>query len=318
MTPGSAKLLEMPRRQVFSGDMKVFISWSGQKSKDVAELLNEWIPNVVQGAEPWFSPDDIGKGEIWFNSIADALADTSFGIVCLTKENFKAPWILFEAGALCKGLLKNRVCPLLVDLEPKHLSAPLSNFNCATTCQEDISKLFRLINSTATGKPLPDERFKKAFEKWWPEYNQKLGNILITEPLDKISVERTPGEMIGEILETVRSINSTVQQGGTAGLPHDRRWPPGFLPGSSSWNTLGAISPATPQAAQMMLGDLRWAPMLMDENIRVFGHQGMGEKLILAVSKKPSDTLARNLQALADVYGRKLVFSVMEALPSES
>jgi hypothetical protein len=32
--------------------MKIFISWSGDRSHKVAELLNEWLKCVIQAADP--------------------------------------------------------------------------------------------------------------------------------------------------------------------------------------------------------------------------------------------------------------------------
>ena len=88
--------------------MKVFISWSGERSKQVAEVLNDWIQCVIQAVDPWMSSKDIDRGALWFSEITDQLANTSIGIICLTKENKTKPWILFEAGALAKGLSSSR------------------------------------------------------------------------------------------------------------------------------------------------------------------------------------------------------------------
>jgi hypothetical protein len=92
--------------------MRVFISWSGPRSKAVAELLKNLIKGVIQATEPFISTEDIEKGSIWFNEVAGSLASTNFGIVCITASNHSNPWILFETGALSKGLTKARVCTL--------------------------------------------------------------------------------------------------------------------------------------------------------------------------------------------------------------
>src|SRR5437762_13662094 len=109
--------------------MKVFISWSGDLSKAVAEILKSWLKCVLQATEPFLSTEDIDKGSLWFGELSDQLKDTQVGIVCLTRDNADARWILFEAGALAKGLKKGRVCTLLIDLQPSDLKPPLSQFN---------------------------------------------------------------------------------------------------------------------------------------------------------------------------------------------
>ena len=83
--------------------MKVFISWSGELSLEVAQLLKRWVKCVLQATEPWLSSEDIAKGSLWSNEINEQLVKTSVGIICVTRENATTPWIHFEAGALAKG-----------------------------------------------------------------------------------------------------------------------------------------------------------------------------------------------------------------------
>jgi hypothetical protein len=56
---------------------KVFISWSGAVSQQVAEALDEWLPNVVQAIEPWVSTNDIQAGSRWRADIARQLEESS-------------------------------------------------------------------------------------------------------------------------------------------------------------------------------------------------------------------------------------------------
>ncbi|WP_165788483.1 hypothetical protein [Stutzerimonas stutzeri] len=41
--------------------MKVFISWSGDMSREIGEALRTWIPGVIQQVKPYFTPNDIEK-----------------------------------------------------------------------------------------------------------------------------------------------------------------------------------------------------------------------------------------------------------------
>jgi hypothetical protein len=50
--------------------MEIFISWSGNRSKAIAELLKRWIKQVLQGTQPWISTQDIESGSLWFSELA--------------------------------------------------------------------------------------------------------------------------------------------------------------------------------------------------------------------------------------------------------
>jgi hypothetical protein len=164
--------------------MKVFISWSGEPSKRVAELLHDWLPHLMQHASPWVSVHDIQKGSMWFGEIGEQMAMTGFGILCLTRSNLDAPWILFEAGALWKGLPNGRVCPLLIDLGCSDLKPPLSHFNATLLTEDDVFKLVTTINDSTVPpeKPVSKERLLVAFNKWWPDFQGKQLAIIASTP----------------------------------------------------------------------------------------------------------------------------------------
>jgi hypothetical protein len=72
----------------------VFLCWSGARSKAVAEGLREWLPTVVQTANPFMSETDIDKGSRGLSEVVKALEGIKVGIVCLTPENLDERWIL--------------------------------------------------------------------------------------------------------------------------------------------------------------------------------------------------------------------------------
>jgi hypothetical protein len=104
--------------------MKVFISWSGDKSRNVAVALRDWLPSVINCIQPFVSSEDIHAGTRWQQEIADQLDTTNFGVVCVTKENQLSPWLNFEAGALAKAVDLSRVVPLAIDLKPSDVKIP--------------------------------------------------------------------------------------------------------------------------------------------------------------------------------------------------
>ena len=149
--------------------MKVFITWSGDKSRLVAEELRKWLPSVIQVVKPYFSPNDVEKGSRWYPDIAKELEESMVGILCVTRENLEAPWLLFEAGALGKNLGKSRVCPLLLGVEPTDLTGPLSQFQGARFNKKEFKAVVDTINKQLVGAKLETTVLTDVFEKWWPD-----------------------------------------------------------------------------------------------------------------------------------------------------
>ena len=186
--------------------MKIFISWSGQKSKKVAEALREWLPNVIQALEPWMSSEDINKGARWYVDIVSELEKTHFGIIVLTPDNVETPWILFEAGALSKSLSKALVCPYLFGIDSANLKGPLVQFQLTKSTKGDTEKLLRSINQAMSDKSLPAENLHNAFERWWPDLEEKFK--VISSMLDAHRPRRSDRELLEEILDLTRALAS--------------------------------------------------------------------------------------------------------------
>ena len=196
--------------------MNVFISWSGELSGQIANLLGSWIEDVLQDIKAWISTDDIDKGSLWFGDITKQLSETGVGILCLTQENMNAPWILFEAGALSKGLSKSRVCPLLINLAHTDLRQPLSQFNATLPNKDDMLKLVKTINAQKGDKGLSDDRVQKAFSRWWDEFDTKFKRVVSEYKPSEEKDQRHTKDMVAEILEMTRSLQKSIQQ---LGLP---------------------------------------------------------------------------------------------------
>lgn len=193
--------------------MKVFLSWSGDRSKQVAALLKTWLKCVIQSIEPWMSSQDISRGELWYTAINSQIAHISTGIICLTEENKEKPWILFEAGALAKGIATNHIITFLVDLKSDDLLlSPLSAFNHTTPDKDGVFKMILTINSLLTN-PLEDSILTKVFEMFWPTFEDEFKNILqrtkreisAKQPIAS-SIENS--ELLKSVLITVRNLEN--------------------------------------------------------------------------------------------------------------
>lgn len=191
--------------------MKVFISWSGERSKAVAMLLSDWIKCVIQATKPWISSRDIDRGALWFTEIGDQLKDTSVGIVCLTQENKNKPWILFETGALAKGLSSNRVCTLLVDLKPEDLEDPLAQFNHTMPTQDGLWSLVRTLNSSLLENRLEERILEQVFNIYWSDFEKKFNEILDANPQTEKPKPRSEKNLLSEILDNTRFLSHRIR-----------------------------------------------------------------------------------------------------------
>ena len=188
--------------------MKVFISWSGKRSKETADMLCTWIRQVVQSAETWIS-SDIEKGTRWNEKVNKELEDTKVGIICLNRENLTSEWILFEAGALSKTS-DAHVCTFLLDINPTDIKPPLGQFQHTLFSKEDIRKLIHTINNKIISqkeKTISEKDIDEIFENNWHRLEEKLNEIK-NQDTKTLEPTRTDRELLEEILQTVRGQNS--------------------------------------------------------------------------------------------------------------
>jgi len=153
--------------------MKVFLSWSGEKSLAVAKALREWLPYINAEIQPWISGTDIAPGERWSREVAQQLEAADVGIVCVTRENQSARWLNFEAGALAKKLESSRVVPLAIDLKPSEVQQPLGQFQVKEATKSGILDILRSLNGLCANR-VPD--IARAYDLWWPQLEPDLIN----------------------------------------------------------------------------------------------------------------------------------------------
>jgi hypothetical protein len=186
--------------------MKVFISWSGEIGKTLAQILSTWLPKVIQAVKPFFSPDDIAKGARWSSEVGSELEASQVGIIVVTRDSASAPWIMFEAGALSKNVGRARVVPILFDLDPTDISGPLMQFQCAKIGEVEIKRLLRMLNSELRNLSLTDDALESAFAMWWPSLEKELSRVSRQQVKNAPANQRTERQILEEILGLAKSI----------------------------------------------------------------------------------------------------------------
>jgi hypothetical protein len=189
--------------------MKIFISHSSARSRELAKQMEWFLRMLLPSTEPWVSTG-IDKGADWGHEIGQSLQEAAAGVVCLTQENLNERWILFEAGALAKQF-GTKVCTLLLDVKEEEVKPPLSKFQHTKAEREEVMKLVESINKVAMtashnkGRPLAD--LKEAFDLLWPKLEATITKLREQgPPVATAAPQRTAEDMMAEVLTTVREL----------------------------------------------------------------------------------------------------------------
>jgi hypothetical protein len=184
--------------------MKVFLSWSGDRSHAVANAWEAFVPCVIQSVRTFLSSSDLEAGARWGEGLDVALEEADIGILCLTQENIAEPWILFEAGALAKRVGTARVVPFLLDLTPGQLKAPLGRFNAREFKREDVLGILGMIrNQHDLPARLDAATFNRSFDAFYPAFEKAIKDIPAPDPKKK-PTKRNQEDMFEEILGLLR------------------------------------------------------------------------------------------------------------------
>jgi hypothetical protein len=181
--------------------MKVFISWSGERSRSVGQALRDWLPLILQYVEPWLSVVDIDAGQRWSTEVGQQLNHSQFGVLCLTRDNLQSPWLLFEAGALTKSVDAGAVVPYLFDVEFSDVTGPLAQFQAKKADRNSTLELVKAINNLHT-QPLPLKHLEKLFELIWPDLEEVFANV--PKAIGQIQPQRPQLDVLEELVEVVR------------------------------------------------------------------------------------------------------------------
>jgi hypothetical protein len=186
-----------------SKKLKIFISWSGDRSKAAAKVLREYLPILINAVDPWMSEEEIGKGSRGLQSLSKELESAQFGILCMTDDNLMAPWIMFEAGAISKEAGNSKVSPVLFGIDRADIQGPLTQFQSTlSNDKSDFLRLLKAMNDALGVDSIPETRLEQSLEIIWP----KLSSALATLPdSGQPKPTRTERQLLEEVLEIVRA-----------------------------------------------------------------------------------------------------------------
>jgi TIR domain len=198
--------------------MKIFVSWSGDLSKKMANTIRKYLPCMMHELDVFMSQHDLQSGVRWSTELSKQLETSSFGIICLTPANLESPWLLFEAGALTKHADGRACCLLIGELNPAQVSGPLAQFQNRPFGRDEIWLLLRDLNSMLTAR-MQDEQLQRVFNKWWPDLEQEHQQALVSAQNTPQRPRRDERDVLDDILLRLRSIERSLEMGPGSSMP---------------------------------------------------------------------------------------------------
>lgn len=144
----------------------VFLSWSGDESNFYATAWRRWINEVFSDAKVFLSSKDIRAGDDWRRKISKKIRKSKVGIVFVTTTNKKAPWMLFEAGALAIAS-RRRLLICVISGAMNKLPDPLRAVHAVKADKKGAKEIFKELKARV-GEP------EAEFSLAWPKLEKLL------------------------------------------------------------------------------------------------------------------------------------------------
>jgi TIR domain len=154
--------------------MRLFISWSGERSQQLAQALKGWLETHFEGhGIRVFVSSEIKKGSLWLPAVTAELQQAEAGLVCVTAKSLDSDWVLFEAGALSAAVALNtgeaRIFTYLLGVEPAALPGPLSIYQSTVATKEDTLLLVNSLLGYLKRDQVGVEAFAPIWDDLWPK-----------------------------------------------------------------------------------------------------------------------------------------------------
>ena len=155
---------------------KVFISWSGLMSKNLANELHSFLSKVIPGIDFFVSSADIKNGQSWLEVIKDEIVECDAAILCIYKENLESPWLNFEAGGVYFGGRQQSLYPFVFEHTDEGSRGPVSHLQSSSfsrnTLWEAVDELSKLTATRIS------QEVQLSFNENWPDLEKSIDKAL--------------------------------------------------------------------------------------------------------------------------------------------
>jgi hypothetical protein len=203
----------------------LFISWSKDRSKKIANELKKFIENVSPTLYPYISINNLHRGAKLVGDLEKAMDNSYEAFFVITPENTHEPWLHYELGYMV-GKNKNINCtPILFGVNPGELSElfrervhiPIS-FEEENKFKEGLksklSQIFQALNINTSG-------LDKTCDTHWGDFYSQIKEIANENEKTKIEILLFNNKINIESHNKDNGLISTIKEDDYWGLRND-------------------------------------------------------------------------------------------------
>ena len=155
--------------------VNIFLSWSGTRSRTLAEALNDSLPKIRPEWRTWVSSRQ-KRGTDWRAALFEHITAAEATVLCVTCDSITSRWLAFEAGMLSR----RANAPLLIygfDIDADELSGtPLARMPLFNATEAGTRELIRTLNA-ALPEPAIEDDLETLITEAWPRLEFHLRNV---------------------------------------------------------------------------------------------------------------------------------------------
>jgi hypothetical protein len=186
-----------------NSNVKLFLSWSGDSSKGIAEIFRDWLRSYSNELNIFYSPDG-EAGMLWNDELSKTLEECEIGIFVYTRQNLDSLWMAFEAGTLSKRIKTGRVIPLIFGEPELKLKAPLSQFQAKRFSEKGVFETLESINNCLIDRKSKDE-INNFMNLTWGNIYAKIDQELVKYQYSDISPANDNIDILNNLYSLIRT-----------------------------------------------------------------------------------------------------------------
>ena len=173
--------------------MNVYIGWSGDTGRKLAEILKRWLGAILPEIH-FVTNDEIESVSDFLSALRalrNLLATADYGILCLTKESLDSTWLAYEAGMLAQREPPVPVISFLFGVN--HVHGLFRNYQCYGSDKTGILRLVDMLLLEAVEKDVelpPVNAVRKRADLMLPAFQSDLKELGEAELLiDRVVID---------------------------------------------------------------------------------------------------------------------------------